>query len=200
MIRYGVTHVGVMRSWRDSLYAERRAKVRRGVRDETAEPRDSNHIWLRQSVTFTVNGQTRTVEMALPLRAGATPGEVEALLDEADAGMRRLSRRLDAHLAELNTSSTTAPISAAQPGQEARQSPPRLERPTSQRHHVPPPAPHVPPSARQSAPTRARLSSGPPPRHPRPLGLISPSRSSSPRRPRLASTPARRWINSAFTR
>ncbi len=71
--------------------------------NESAEPRDPNHIWLRQSVTFTVNGQTRTVEMALPLRPGATPGEVEALLDEADAGMRRLSRRLDTHLAELLT-------------------------------------------------------------------------------------------------
>jgi hypothetical protein len=64
-------------------------------------PQDPNHIWLRQTVTFTVNGETRTLEMALPLRPGATPGEVEALLDEADAGMRRLSRRLDAHLAAL---------------------------------------------------------------------------------------------------
>jgi hypothetical protein len=89
------------------------------VRDETTEPRDSNHIWLRQSVTFTVNAQTRTVEMALPLRPGATPGEVEALLDEADAGMRRLSRRLDAHLAELLNPSAAMPAPSIPPAPEA---------------------------------------------------------------------------------
>ncbi|HLY32217.1 MAG TPA: hypothetical protein VKQ36_14395, partial [Ktedonobacterales bacterium] len=57
-------------------------------------------LWLRQSVTFAVNGQTRTLEMALPVRPGAPAEELEALLDEADAGMRRLSRRLDAHIAD----------------------------------------------------------------------------------------------------
>ncbi len=92
-------------------------KERLAVRDEPTgarDTRDPNHIWLRQSVTFTVNGQTRTLELALPLRPGATPEEVEALLDEADAGMRRLSRRLDAHLAEVTgvTPASVTPASA----------------------------------------------------------------------------------------
>ena len=65
-------------------------------------------LWLRQSATFTVNGQTRTVEIALPVRPGAPPDEVEALLDEADAGMRRLARRLDVHVAEAAVAMTGA--------------------------------------------------------------------------------------------
>lgn len=65
-------------------------------------------LWLRQSATFTVNGQTRTVEIALPVRPGAPADEVEALLDEADAGMRRLARRLDAHVAEVAAALTSA--------------------------------------------------------------------------------------------
>lgn len=128
------------------------------MRDETAEPRDSNHIWLRQSVTFTVNGQTRTVEMALPLRTGATPGEVEALLDEADAGMRRLSRRLDAHLAELNTpSAANAPATrpnatpAASAGRPATRPQERTDaRPAAQRPALPPvqrPTAAIPPTS-----------------------------------------------------
>ena len=40
---------------------------------------NAEYLWLKQSVTFTVNGQTRTVEIALPLRPGATVDEVEAV-------------------------------------------------------------------------------------------------------------------------
>ncbi len=125
--------------------------------DETSEPRDPNHIWLRQSVTFTVNGQTRTVEMALPLRPGATPGEVEALLDEADAGMRRLSRRLDAHLAELRTTSATASQPAERPS--APQATPASAAPEAARQPAPRPTPPPPaqPAARPSAPAGADL-------------------------------------------
>ena len=60
---------------------------------------DGEHIWLRQSVTFTVGGQTRTLEIAIPVRPGATADDVERLLNEADAGMERLSRHLDARVA-----------------------------------------------------------------------------------------------------
>ncbi len=93
-------------------------KERLAVRDDTSDsplPRDADHIWLRQSVTFAVNGQTRTLELALPLRPGATPEEVESLLDEAEAGMRRLSRRLDAHLAEITGAAQPTPAPAAEP-------------------------------------------------------------------------------------
>ncbi|HEX9039071.1 MAG TPA: hypothetical protein VF808_18965, partial [Ktedonobacterales bacterium] len=114
--------------------------------DELAEPRDPNHIWLRQSVTFSVNGQTRTLEMALPLRPGATPGEVEALLDEADAGMRRLSRRLDAHLAALN---------GATPDPALPSAPPPAPRPAASRSATPPPAPAHSERAATPAPATA---------------------------------------------
>lgn len=100
-------------------------KERLAVRDEPSgarDARDPNHIWLRQSVTFAVNGQTRTLELALPLRPGATPDEVEALLDEADAGMRRLSSRLDAHLAEVTGAAPVAPPAASAP--ERHEAPP----------------------------------------------------------------------------
>lgn len=84
---------------------------------------DSGHIWLRQAATFTVEGQTRTVEIAVPLRPGADAEEIEALLREADAGMERLSRHLDARVAALSGGApvaettvmigTTEPVSAA---------------------------------------------------------------------------------------
>ena len=61
---------------------------------------DSEHIWLRQTVTFTVNGQTRTLEMGIPLPRNASAQDVEALLGVADAGMSALSRRLDAQVTE----------------------------------------------------------------------------------------------------
>ncbi len=63
--------------------------------------RDGEQIWLRQSASFTVNGETRTVEIALPLRPGATAEEIESLLSEADGGMERLTRHLDARVAAL---------------------------------------------------------------------------------------------------
>src|SRR5437588_385406 len=62
---------------------------------------EGEHIWLRQSVTLTIEGQTRTIEMAVPVRPGATADEVEALLNEADAGMQRLSYHLDGQIASL---------------------------------------------------------------------------------------------------
>ena len=78
---------------------------------------NSEYLWLKQSVTFTVNGQTRTVEIALPLRPGATADEVEALLSEADAGMERLSRHMDARVAAIsgNGAPASPPPSTAAP-------------------------------------------------------------------------------------
>src|SRR5690242_8879808 len=82
---------------------------------------DGGHIWLRQAATFTVAGQTRTVEIAVPLRPGADAEEIEALLREADAGLERLSRHLDARMAALaglspgsgEIAEPDAPVSAA---------------------------------------------------------------------------------------
>ena len=60
---------------------------------------DGEHIWLRQSITQTVQGQTRTLEIGVSVRPGMTADQIEALLREADAGMQRLTRHLDGQLA-----------------------------------------------------------------------------------------------------
>jgi len=62
---------------------------------------DTGHIWLRQTVTFTVDGQTRTLEIGIPVPRDASAQDVEALLDAADAGMSALSRRLETRIAEV---------------------------------------------------------------------------------------------------
>ncbi|MGZ6318670.1 MAG: hypothetical protein ACXWQR_05185 [Ktedonobacterales bacterium] len=58
-------------------------------------------IWLRQSATFSVNGQTRTVEIAVPVRPDASAEEVEALMSQANMGMDALTRELDTRIAAL---------------------------------------------------------------------------------------------------
>jgi hypothetical protein len=61
---------------------------------------DTRHIWLRQTVTYTVDGQTRTLEVGIPVPNDATAQDVEDLLGVAEIGMSALSRRLDARIAE----------------------------------------------------------------------------------------------------
>ena len=63
---------------------------------------DTEHIWLRQTVTYSVNGQTRTLEIGIPVPREATAEEVEDLLRAADAGMGAISRRLEAHIARAS--------------------------------------------------------------------------------------------------
>lgn len=58
-------------------------------------------IWLRQSATFTVNGQTRTVEIAVPVRPDARAEEIEALMSQANVGMDALTHELDRRIAAL---------------------------------------------------------------------------------------------------
>jgi hypothetical protein len=62
---------------------------------------DTGQIWLRQTVTFTVDGQTRTLEIGIPVPRDATAQDIEALLEVADTGMSALSRRLDTRIAEV---------------------------------------------------------------------------------------------------
>lgn len=137
---------------------------------------DGEHIWLRQSVTFTVGGETRTVEIAIPLRPGASAEDVETLLNEADAGMERLSRRLDKRVSALlhepsaalaaDTSEQPAlpePAAAAPTG-DTHQAEPRLERPLAPTTSAVPETPAPTPAAR---PTPVRDSaSSPAPTHP----------------------------------
>lgn len=78
---------------------------------------DMRNIWLRQTVTFTVDGQTRTLEVGIPVPHDATAQDVEALLGVAEIGMSALSRRLDARIAEVlgDTSDSIPALPAAIP-------------------------------------------------------------------------------------
>lgn len=90
---------------------------------------DGAYIWLRQSVTLTTAEQTRTLEIAIPVRIGATSAEVEALLDEAGAGMVRLSHLLDAQVTGQSEPASgpaqrlTAHVAIAPPAREAPRPP-----------------------------------------------------------------------------
>ena len=58
-------------------------------------PQDaSDRIWLKQSVQFSVAGQVRTIEIALPVRPGASAEEIERLLRQADAGLDQMTQHL----------------------------------------------------------------------------------------------------------
>lgn len=136
--------------------------------------RDGEHIWLRQAVTFTANGQTRTVEMAIPVRPGATAEDIERLLAEAESGMHRLSSSLDGQVAALLNggvaqATVREPVTPAQapslPAPAARPAPaPQTEAP---RPVTPPASPQQPAApARSTAPTPAPVAAHPASRPP----------------------------------
>lgn len=141
---------------------------------------NAEYLWLKQSVTFTVNGQTRTVEIALPLRPGATVDEVEALLSEADAGMERLSRHLDSRVAAIGgaPASTSLPVAP-----EPARTPPVQTPPAPQVE--PPASPPTTPAARQTA----EPASTP---QPRPPAASAPARPTMPTAPIAPMSPATR--------
>ncbi len=80
-------------------------------------PQDaSDHIWLKQSVQFSVAGQVRTIEIALPVRPGASAEEIERLLQQADAGLDQMTRHLNArvnHLLDQEKAQTPSRVAAA---------------------------------------------------------------------------------------
>ncbi|HEY7091649.1 MAG TPA: hypothetical protein VH393_00625, partial [Ktedonobacterales bacterium] len=77
---------------------------------------NGEHIWLRQSVTYTHEGQTRTLEIALPIRPDAPPEEIARLLAQAEAGMAQLTTSLDRRVAgeQVAPPRPTAPASPRQ--------------------------------------------------------------------------------------
>ena len=77
---------------------------------------NGEHIWLRQSVTYTHEGQTRTLEIALPIRPDAPPEEIARLLAQAEAGMAQLTTSLDRRIAgeQVAPPRPTAPASPRQ--------------------------------------------------------------------------------------
>ena len=131
--------------------------------------RDSEHIWLRQSVVFTRDGRTRTLEIAIPLRLGATAEEIESLLREADDGMDRLSWHLDARVAALLGEATP-------PREDVVASAPQ------------PAAPEAPPVAVEPAAASGEAAGE---RHPIALRPASPPPPAAPQRQDPPPTPAR---------
>jgi hypothetical protein len=130
----------------------------RGNGGETMRESELNgeHIWLRQSVTYTHEGQTRTLEIALPIRPDAPPEEVARLLAQAEAGMAQLTTSLDRRIA----GEQVAPPRPAAPDTARRTEPARTTEAASaaDAHEAPtPPEPkaglEVPaPPAAQSSP------------------------------------------------
>ena len=121
--------------------------------------RSGEEIWLRQSITQTIEGQTRTLEIGVSIRPGMSAEQIEALLREADAGMRRLSLHLDSQAAAL-----AGPTSSGEDAHNVHVEPepvsqPRPAAPISRpaTHSVAAPPPPAPP-APVSAPPQEELS------------------------------------------
>jgi hypothetical protein len=88
---------------------------------------DREHIWLRQSITQTVQGQTRTLEIGVSVRPGMTADQIEALLREADAGMQQLSRHLAVQMAGQNGRGIGTEPRAIEPAREPAIEPKSVE-------------------------------------------------------------------------
>jgi ribosomal protein L12E/L44/L45/RPP1/RPP2 len=150
---------------------------------------DTRHIWLRQTVTFTVDGQTRTLEVGIPVPHDATAQDVEALLGVAEIGMSALSRRLDARIAEaLGDSSDSIPaLPAAIPETHAANGFAPMERVDEveqvNNHLSPvaePPVTHPREAKTESAP---HIATAPTPAAPRPSKpAVTPERPAPPQR------------------
>jgi hypothetical protein len=65
-------------------------------------PQDApERIWLKQAIQFSVAGQLRTIEIALPVRPDASAEEIERLLRQADAGLDQMTQHLGKKVEEL---------------------------------------------------------------------------------------------------
>lgn len=153
-----------------------------------AEP-TGGYIWLRQAVTYTADGQTRTLEIAVPVPLGATAADVDALLAQASAGMAQLTRALDARVA-----ATLAPSSSPLPAPAAPAESPVPQRPATAAAPVAPSEPER--EGREVAPASTATVREPPSARPapaRPTAAAAPASSVVPpstARPSPARPPA----------
>jgi hypothetical protein len=109
---------------------------------------NGEHIWLRQSVTYTHEGQTRTLEIALPIRPDAPPEEIARLLAQAEAGMAQLTGSLDRQIA----GEQVAPPRPIAPDTSRRSEPARSSKPPPV---VDMPEPSAPPASEMEVETPA---------------------------------------------
>jgi hypothetical protein len=124
------------------------------------------HIWLRQSVTYTHEGQSRTIEIALPIHPDASPEAIARLVAQAEAGMAQLTTSLDRRIA----------------GEQI--APPRPIAPDAPHWEEPAHAPNQPSAGSSAEP------STPPAGEPEPTANDSQAAQASPRQPTPASRPA----------
>jgi hypothetical protein len=158
-----------------------------------ADANGRENIWLRQSVTFTVDGQARTLEVGIPLPPGATAEDVEALLNEADAGMARISRYLDERVAAQLGTPLPAQAPATTPQRAAAEAAPAATSIAESRPSVADEEAPEPPA--QSAPETQQPVAAPAPKSPTAPPAAPARQTPAPAAPRpapAASAPAPR--------
>jgi hypothetical protein len=120
---------------------------------------NGEHIWLRQSVTYTQEGQSRTIEIALPIHPDASAEMIARLVAQAEAGMAQLTNSLDRRIA----------------GEEI--APPRPIAPDTPHQEVPADAPNQPSAVYSAEP------SAPPAGETEHIVKDTPAAQASPRQP-----------------
>ncbi len=71
-----------------------------------------SHLWLHHTLQITVGGRTHTIEMDIPIPIGASANVREQLLNEAEASMEELAKRIE--------SGAPRKLSLSQPAQPAK--------------------------------------------------------------------------------
>lgn len=147
--------------------------------------RDTGHIWLRQSVTFTVAGQTRTLEIGIPVPPHSSAQEIDALLQTANTGMDALSRHLAAQIAAAlaGTEVPQPTTRATSPQRDTVSMPtaaPANARDVHDAHDASPPAPEVAPTPPTRESAKTAPSAPPEPRTAAPAPTPAPGRQAQP--------------------
>jgi hypothetical protein len=83
-----------------------------------------SHIWLHHTLRITVGERTHTIEMDIPIPVGASANVREQLLNEAEASMEELARRIE--------KGAPRKLSPGQPAQPAKVPPAKQPAPPAQ--------------------------------------------------------------------
>ena len=83
-----------------------------------------SHIWLHHTLRITVGERTHTIEMDIPIPVGASSNVREQLLNEAEASMEELARRIE--------KGAPRKLSPGQPAQSAKVPPAKQPAPPAQ--------------------------------------------------------------------
>jgi hypothetical protein len=83
-----------------------------------------SHIWLHHTLRITIGERTHTIEMEVPIPVGASANVREQLLNEAEASMEELARRIE--------KGAPRKLSPGQPAQPTKVSPAKKPTPPAQ--------------------------------------------------------------------